>query len=406
MRVEDFIKEINVDYFTGVPDSILKPISAYLQDKYAFDYTRHVIAANEGNAVSMAAGYYLSTKKVPAVYLQNSGQGNIINSVCCLLNENAYAIPAIFIVGYRGEPGIKDDACYSFHGQITKDIFEALNIPFYVLNKDTTVSELKSVMEEFKRLLNKGKQVAFLVRKNALFYENLKSFIFEDKNESELIKSNIDLYESDYEQNIPYQQNILYEDKRIDKYEAIRRIIKYTKEDCIVSTDGKISAILFELRKKYGNNMCNDFLALGAMGQASSIAFALASSNKDKTIWCLDGDGALIMDMGALAVIGTSDLNNLTHVVFNNGAHESEGGMPTAAGKINLCDIAKACGYGLCVRCCSYEDLESALNKAEEFRGKIFIEIVCSCDLKNEIPYPEMNLIKNKNKFINNLLKV
>ena len=109
MKAEKLVQIIGSDFYTGVPDSQLKALCDYLMATYGINENHHIIAANEGNCTALAAGYYLSTGKIPVVYMQNSGEGNIINPVASLLNDKVYAIPMIFIIGWRGEPGIHDE---------------------------------------------------------------------------------------------------------------------------------------------------------------------------------------------------------------------------------------------------------------------------------------------------------
>lgn len=143
MRVEEFVEIIGADFYTGVPDSQLKPLCDYLMNTYGIDSKHHIIAANEGNGIALAAGYNLSTGKVPVVYMQNSGEGNIVNPITSLLNDNVYAIPAILIIGWRGEPGIHDEPQHIYQGKITLKLLEDLGIITCIINEETTEEELK-----------------------------------------------------------------------------------------------------------------------------------------------------------------------------------------------------------------------------------------------------------------------
>ena len=165
MKVEDFVEILNLDFYTGVPDSQLKALCNYLMQKYRIDGEHYIIAANEGNCVGIAAGYHLATGKVPVVYLQNSGEGNIINPVASLLNKNVYAIPTIFVVGWRGEPGVHDEPLHVFQGEVTLKLLEDMKIKSFIIDYRTTTEEMTNVMEDYKELLNKGKQVAFVIKK-------------------------------------------------------------------------------------------------------------------------------------------------------------------------------------------------------------------------------------------------
>lgn len=367
MRVEKFTEIIGSDFYTGVPDSQLKALCNYLMNTYGIDPHHHIIAANEGNCTALAAGYHLATGKVPVVYMQNSGEGNIINPVASLLNDKVYAIPIIFVVGWRGEPGIHDEPQHIYQGKVTVKLLEDMDIETFILDKDTTDDEVEKKMNDFRAVLASGKDVAFIIRKGALSYE----------------------------------EPVLYKnDNSMTREEIIQHIVKITGEDPIVSTTGKASRELFETRAANGQSHKYDFLTVGSMGHSSSIALGIAINKPAKRIWCIDGDGAALMHMGAMAVIGSNRPENMIHIVINNGAHETVGGMPTVAGSINLVDIAKACGYPRAVRVESFSELDSALKEARERKGLCFIEVVCSIGARADLGRPTTTAIENKNNFM------
>ena len=312
MKVEDFVQVLGCDFYTGVPDSQLKALCNYLMNTYGIDEKHHIIAANEGNCAALAAGYHLATGNVPVVYMQNSGEGNIINPVASLLNDQVYAIPAIFVIGWRGEPGIHDEPQHIYQGKITCDLLDLMDIENFVIDKDTTVEELEGVMVQYRQVLEKGKNVAFVVRKNALEYGEKVEY----KNDNDMVRE-----------------------------EIIAHIVDATGEDPIVSTTGKASRELFENRTDSNRSHKYDFLTVGSMGHSSSIALGVAINKPDKRIWCVDGDGAVLMHMGSMALVGNVNPDNFVHIVINNGAHETVGGMPTVATSMDLVAIAKACGY-------------------------------------------------------------
>ena len=171
MTVEKLVEIIGSDFYTGVPDSQLKALCNYLRNKYGIDPKHHVIAANEGNCAALAAGYHLATGKVPVVYMQNSGEGNIINPAASLLNEKVYAIPVIFIIGWRGEPGVHDEPQHIYQGEVTVKLLDDMNIKSFVVEKNTTEDELRQCMDDFRKALEQGLDVAFIIKKGALFYE-------------------------------------------------------------------------------------------------------------------------------------------------------------------------------------------------------------------------------------------
>lgn len=168
MLVQEFAEKLNADFFTGVPDSQLKALCDYLMSRYGVDPKHHVIAANEGNSAALAAGYHLATGKIPVVYMQNSGEGNAVNPIASLLNENVYAIPCIFVIGWRGEPGVKDEPQHIFQGEITLKLLRDMEIPYHVIDETTGSAELETVMKEFRHYLALGKQTAFVITKPSL----------------------------------------------------------------------------------------------------------------------------------------------------------------------------------------------------------------------------------------------
>lgn len=367
MKVESLVKIIGADFYTGVPDSQLKALCNYLMDTYGIDPKHHIIAANEGNCTALAAGYHLATGKVPVVYMQNSGEGNIINPVASLLNDKVYAIPMIFIVGWRGEPGIHDEPQHIYQGEVTLKLLEDMDITPFVVGKDTTEEELAAKMEEFRAILSTGKDVAFVIRKGAL--TDAPKVVY--KNNNTMVRE-----------------------------EIIQHIVKTSGENPIVSTTGKASRELFEIRVANGQSHKYDFLTVGSMGHSSSIALGVAINKPDQRIWCVDGDGAVLMHMGAMALLGTNKPRNLIHVVINNGAHETVGGMPTVAGNIDLVAIAKACGYPNAECVDTFEDLDKALEKAKNANELSLIEVKCSIGAREDLGRPTTTALENKQNFM------
>ena len=370
MKVEKLVQIIGSDFYTGVPDSQLKELCNYLMDRYGIDPGHHVIAANEGNCTALAAGYHLATGKIPVVYMQNSGEGNIINPVASLLNDKVYAIPMIFIIGWRGEPGVHDEPQHIYQGEVTLKLLEDMDIKAFVIGTDTTDEEVEEIMNEFRTILESGKDVAFVIRKGAL----------------------TDAPKVDYKN-----------DNLMIREEIIEHIVKYSGEDPIVSTTGKASRELFEIREGNGQSHKYDFLTVGSMGHASSIALGVAINKPDTKIWCVDGDGAALMHMGSMAVIGNVHPRNLIHIVINNGAHETVGGMPTVAGGINLTAIADACGYPNVVSVSDPDSLDKALENAKNNDGLSFIEVMSSIGARADLGRPTTTALENKQNFMDYL---
>lgn len=370
MEVSKLIKIIDSDFYTGVPDSQLKALCNYLMNTYGIDPMHHVIAANEGNATALAAGYHLATGKVPVIYMQNSGEGNIINPVASLLNDKVYAIPAVFIVGWRGEPGIHDEPQHIYQGEVTLKLLEDMDIKYFVIDKETTEEEVERQMLDFKKILALGKDVAFVIKKGALEYN---------------------------------EKVVYHNDNSMLREEIIKHIIQVSKTDPIISTTGKASRELFEARVSNNEEHKYDFLTVGSMGHASSIALGVAINKPNSKIWCIDGDGAVLMHMGSLALMGYNHPNNLVHVLINNGAHETVGGMPTVASKVDFVAIAKACGYKYSISIDNFKDLDIELNKAKERNELTFLEIKSAIGARDDLGRPTTTAIENKENFMNYL---
>lgn len=371
IKTEEFYDELiqnGIGFFTGIPDSLLKDICAYITENTATD--KNIIAANEGAAVAIATGYNLATNKIPLVFMQNSGIGNAINPLLSLADKEVYAIPMILLIGWRGEPNIKDEPQHIKQGRVTNNLLEAMEIPCFIIDAN---SSFKSILKEaVKTCKNSSNPVAILVRKNTF-----ESF------------------------NAPSKRDYYLKSRE----EALKVVLDYIPENSIiVSTTGMLSRELYELRKKNSKHKSLDFLTVGSMGHASQIAMGIAMQKPNSTIFCLDGDGAAIMHLGAMAIIGQSKLKNFNHIIFNNGAHDSVGGQPTVAFEINFLSIATACGYQY-VSCNSNNciGLESQLREILQFEGPTFLEIRIKKGARKDLGRPIEKPIENKLNFIKNI---
>ncbi len=373
LRVEKLVEIIGSDFYTGVPDSQLKALCNYLMNTYGIDPKHHMIGANEGNCTALAAGYHLATGKVPVVYLQNSGEGNIINPVASLLNDKVYGIPVVFIVGWRGEPGTYDEPQHIYQGEVTVRLLDDMNIKTFVIRKKSSDDEVAAAMEGFKRDLAQGRDAAFIICKDAISYEG----------------------------NVNYNN-----DNLMTREEIIQHIVRVSGEDPIVSTTGKASRELFEIRTANGQSHKYDFLTVGSMGHSSSIALGVAVNKPGTKIWCIDGDGSILMHMGSMAVLGVYAPKNMIHVVINNGAHETVGGMPTVASKIKIAEIAKACGYPYTVTIDNFRDLDRELEEAKERKNLSFLEVQCAIGARGNLGRPTTTAQENKENFINYLKRI
>lgn len=351
-----------IDFFAGVPDSLLKNVCAFISD--TLDDRHNIIAANEGAAVGLAAGHYLATGHIPCVYMQNSGEGNAINPLASLTDKEVYGIPVLLVIGWRGEPGVHDEPQHVKQGKITLPLLDAMGIRHEILSQDET--EFRSQLDGAVRHMSEtGEAFAFIVRKNT----------FE-----------------------PYTlQRHEVNEYPLSREEAIQKVAaSLSAKDVIVSTTGMISRELFEYRTAQGQGHERDFLTVGSMGHASQIALGIALEKTDRRVWCFDGDGAALMHLGSVAIIADKAPENFVHVIFNNGAHDSVGGQPTVGLKVNLAGIAKAAGYKDAVSVSTAEDLGSALKVLKTMRGPVLLEVRVHRGNRKDLGRPTTTPIQNR----------
>lgn len=351
-----------IDFFAGVPDSLLKNVCAFISD--TLDDRHNIIAANEGAAVGLAAGHYLATGHIPCVYMQNSGEGNAINPLASLTDKEVYGIPVLLVIGWRGEPGVHDEPQHVKQGKITLPLLDAMGIRHEILSQDET--EFRSQLDGGVRHMSEtGEAFAFIVRKNT----------FE-----------------------PYTlQRHEVNEYPLSREEAIQKVAaSLSAKDVIVSTTGMISRELFEYRTAQGQGHERDFLTVGSMGHASQIALGIALEKTDRRVWCFDGDGAALMHLGSVAIIADKAPENFVHVIFNNGAHDSVGGQPTVGLKVNLAGIAKAAGYKDAVSVTTAEDLGSALKVLKTMRGPVLLEVRVHRGNRKDLGRPTTTPIQNR----------
>ncbi|MBE6487665.1 MAG: phosphonopyruvate decarboxylase [Methanosphaera stadtmanae] len=370
VEFEELLKENDVSFYTGVPDSQLKAFCDFIEDKYGIS-DKHIIAANEGNAVALASGFHLSTGKYGLVYMQNSGLGNAVNPITSLTDPNVYNIPVVYVIGWRGQPGFKDEPQHVKQGAITTDLLELLDIDYEILTKDSTMDELKELFaNDFSKKLKKGKSVAFVVSKGA--FESFKTN-----------KSN---------------------NNQLSREDAIKTIVdNLSLDDIVVSTTGKASRELFEYREEKNQGHSNDFLTVGSMGHSSMIALSIALNKKNKKIFCFDGDGAVLMHMGSVALIGSKSPENYYHILFNNQAHETVGGLPTIMGDIDIGNIALNCGYKKVYTVSSRDELNDTFQTFKEKEGPVLLIVNVSIGSRSDLGRPTTTPIENKNSFMNKL---
>ena len=377
IRPEFFIealREKGIDCFAGVPDSLLKNICAYITDH--FDAAHNIIAANEGAAVGIAAGRYLATGQSACVYMQNSGEGNIINPLASLTDPEVYNIPVLLLIGWRGRPGVHDEPQHVKQGKVTTGLLNVMGVNYEVLSKEEDKAA-KQIEKAAKALANK-EVFALVIEKDT--FEDYKL------------------------------QNVEVNDLTMTREEAIQTVAAALGEkDCIVSTTGMISRELFEYRAAMNQGHERDFLTVGSMGHASQIALGIAMAKTDRKVWCFDGDGAAIMHMGSMAIVANKAPKNYIHVVFNNGAHDSVGGQPTVGLKIDLPAVAKAVGYKSCYSVDNKEALAKQLSiinsqlSINEY--PIFLEIRVRKGNRKDLGRPTTTPIRNKEALMTFLKK-
>lgn len=360
------LKGINMDFYTGVPDSQLRALCDCLMENQGIS-SGHIIAANEGNAVALAAGAYLATGKIPVIYMQNSGIGNAVNPILSLTGEKVYGIPCIFIVGWRGEPGVPDEPQHAAQGEVTLQLLKDLGFRVYIIGRDTSAEDISQELEASREWFVQGKSLAFVVRKGAL--------------------------QSD--RKMQYGNAYV-----LSREQAIECITEVSGRDVIVATTGKAGRELYEIRERRGQTHHSDFLTVGSMGHCSSVALGIALNMPERKVWCIDGDGALLMHMGALAVIGSRRPKNLVHIVIDNESHESVGGMPTAAATMDIPQIAKACGYEIAATVKTLEELRERAECVKREAALSLIEIKCALGARADLGRPLTTPRENKENFM------
>jgi len=359
-----------VTYFCGVPDSLLSPVGYYLADHAGQD---HDIAANEGNAVALAIGAYAASKKVPLVYMQNSGLGNALNPLVSLADPLVMAIPMVLLVGWRGQPGHEDEPQHKKQGPITTSLLDALGITYQILSKDARQAKLQigravHIAQELQQ------PVALVVEAGTI---------------------------------APYDRPGGVQAYPLSREQAIQAVIQSLDErDAVIATTGKASRELFEYREKSGQGHRRDLLIVGGMGHASTIAAAIAQHKPGRRIYCIDGDGALLMHMGALPIIGSKRLKNFYHIIINNGAHESVGGQPTVGFMIDIPAIAQASGYAHVRRVTEATELTAALQAIRELDGPVLLEVRVNTLSRSELSRPTITPADNRAAFMSFLDEV
>lgn len=356
----DYLISKKLDFFAGVPDSLLKNLCSCIKENS--DKKNNIITANEGNAVAIASGYHLSTSKFGVVYMQNSGIGNAVNPLLSLADEEVYSIPMLLVVGWRGEPNTKDEPQHKKQGRVTHSLFETMGIETIILEENYR----QQIDYCFNYMKQNNKPIALIVKNDSFTeYNSLKEV-------------------SQY---------------TLTRECALENIIKSLNDnDFIVSTTGKTSREIFEIREKNNQGHSNDFLTVGSMGHTASIAFGM-SLNTDKNIYCIDGDGSFLMHMGGIAVIAQNANENFKYILINNGAHESVGGQPTVAFNIKIDEILKAVGFKNVYVATTVDEISNGILHLKEENLYALI-IYTKQGSRDDLCRPTISTIDNKISFM------
>ncbi len=359
----------DIDFFSGVPDSLLKDLCAYITDNST--KSNHIISANEGGAISLAIGYHLATGKTPLVYMQNSGLGNTVNPLLSLADNTVYSIPMLLVIGWRGEPGTKDEPQHYKQGLISEEILNTLQIPYYVLPQNYTNS--KAILSKVLKTINDtSAPCALLIRKNTFNSYDLKKSL----------KTNFNM----------------------EREDAIKKIIDNIKlKDIVVATTGKTSRELFEYRKELKQTHERDFLTVGGMGHANQIALGIALQQTNRHIYCIDGDGAVIMHLGSVGIIGDVGPINFKHIIINNGSHDSVGGQPTVGFDINFQKIFNGLNYKSCFKISNLNEFISIFNEFKNSKGPAMLEILVNKGARKNLGRPTVSPKENKLNFMKSI---
>ena len=374
IKPADFFKKLTshgVEFFTGVPDSLLKEFCLCIDDSIVGD--KHIIAANEGNAVALAAGYYLAQKSIPLVYMQNSGLGNAINPLLSLCDSDVYSIPLLVLVGWRGEPGVKDEPQHTKQGKVQLELLKALDIPYKIISQNDN---------QFAMQISNGVEIAKTENRPVVFL--IKKGTFE-KYTTEIEKSPIQC---------------------MKREEALEIILRNLDDNAIVvSTTGKTSREIFEIREKNGQSHEKDFLTVGSMGHCSAIALGIALAKPHRQVVCIDGDGAMLMHLGSLTSIATLKPKNFRHILMNNEVHESVGGQKTAAKELDMTAIVNSLGSSKIFNAETPADLEQKFIDFVSCPGPSFLEVKIRPGSREDLGRPTIKPVDNKENFMKFLEK-
>ena len=374
IKPADFYDQLavhGVEFFAGVPDSLLKEFCLCIDDRISED--KHIITVNEGNAIALATGYYLAQKSLPLVYMQNSGFGNAVNPLLSLCDPDVYSIPMLVMIGWRGEPGVKDEPQHSKQGKVQIKLLESMNIPYEIISKGDDQFKMK-ISSAVNTAKSESRPAVLLIKKGT--FEKYRSKIQKSDNQGMM------------------------------REEALEIVLEnLDKNTIIVSTTGKTSREIFEIREKRGQSHQQDFLTVGSMGHCSSIALGITLSKPNREVVCIDGDGAMLMQLGSLTSIASLKPKNFRHILMNNKVHESVGGQNTAAKYVDLSAIVEAVGASKMFKAETPAELKANITDFMTCTGPSFLEVKIRPGSRGDLGRPTIKPIDNKENFMKFLEK-
>lgn len=370
IRPELFIEWLSasgVSDFVGVPDSLLRAMSVALEQQSRLGSVKHVIAANEGAAVGYALGAFLESGEPALVYMQNSGLGNAINPLAALAHRNIYGTPMVLLIGWRGEPGRHDEPQHLVQGAITRELLKVLGIPYLVLDSDED-SASKQVSGLVSELQKNPQPMALLVPAGTFA-------------ETKLAVS--------HNSALP-----------LSREDGLRITVETMPQHArAIATTGMLGRELWEIRGESQSSGAGDFMVVGGMGHASAIAHGVAEKSPETPVWCLDGDGSLLMHLGSVAVIGDYAPRNLKHVLFNNFAHDSVGGQPTSMKNVQVGKMADALGYRWIGSASTADEVKMLLSVLADSDGPAMVEIQVRTGARNNLGRPPTSMFSAGHRF-------
>ncbi len=366
-NVVEHVRTLGTSLFVGVPDSLLKPFGQYVMAE--LPRSSHIITSNEGAAVAVALGHYLRTRQPALVYLQNSGIGNTVNPLLSLADRDVYGVPMVLMVGWRGQPGVKDEPQHITQGRVMEAMLDAMELPYAVVPKDEPDA-----------------LAAFTAAHDVAIAEQTPYVLLVEK---DTFEPNTGADTNEEAPDLPSRE------------EAVAALLGLVDDDAlIVSTTGMLSRELFELRERNGQDGASDFLTVGGMGHASAIAMGVAAAEPDREVWCFDGDGAMIMHTGTMATIGDHGTPNLRHALFNNGVHDSVGGQPTSITVVDAPSVAQAMNYRLAETAPSLADLPDIVSRMRTAGGPTLVELLVRPGSRKDLGRPTRTPKESRDRFM------